>query len=289
MSEVDRPSASQDAIRAQQIADHKKQKSVEKTATQFGAQQQKGVGQDKKLQSSPFDEVLKSASEQGAQNFAPEAKFDSRLKEVQRERENTSSSDRDREDDGKDSKKKTEGSRESKENSAQSVKERVMAKHGSEGQKQDSGGGSGEQRDGRSGQGFAQKGSAARFQEAGSKKADLAPAPTPQMPKLDLQTAAQIDAVHAPRELPKAVLDQIVQYVRIGVNKELNKEIQIDFNDQVFNGLKLKVVSHGKEVSVEFTVPNRSALDCFKQEREKLALTLGEKGIDVRSITVQMS
>lgn len=284
MSDIDRiSSSSQEAARDAQVADQKKTKILEKNATQYGAGQ-KGVLQDKKLKSS-FDDVLKNVSDQGAQVFAPDAKFDSRLKEVQKDKDH-SSSERDTEDDRKEP-KKSEGTKENKETS-QSVKERVVAKHGSGEQKQDSGSGSGEQREGRSGQGFSQKGESARMFAAEQKKAQTGPAPTPEMAGLNFQTVTPPEATEVPRELPKAVLDQIIQYVRIGLNKELNKEIQVDFHDQVFNGLRLKVTAHGKEVSVEFIVPNRAVQDCFKQEREKIALALGEKGVDVRSITVTL-
>ncbi|KAB2837421.1 hypothetical protein F9K50_11085 [bacterium] len=94
------------------------------------------------------------------------------------------------------------------------------------------------------------------------------------------------EAPAAPRELPKALLDQIVQSVTIIQKGDLQKEIQIDFHDKIFHGLKLKVTSQGQEVSVEFLVPNRTVEETFKQERENIALALGEKGVDVRSIDV---
>jgi hypothetical protein len=282
MSEVDRPSANQEAVRAAQIADQRKTKQSEKTATQYGSQ--RGVAAEGKKISSAFDDVLKNVSEQGAPAFAQDAKFDSRLKEIQGDQEHSSDRE-DKEEDKKDT-KKSEASRETKETS-QTGREKVLAKQGSGEQKQDSGGGSGEQKEGKSGQGFQQKSqSAQNFMEL--KKNQPAPAPGPEMQRLGQPSTELVGSTQTTRELPKAVLDQIVQYVRIGLNKDLNKEIQIDFHDQFFNGLKLKVTSHGKEVSVEFIAQNRSVKDCFQQERENIALALGEKGIDVRSITVTM-
>ncbi|MCC7344768.1 MAG: hypothetical protein IT573_07490 [Deltaproteobacteria bacterium] len=284
MTESVRPSAGEEARAAARAAELKKTKQTQQAAGQQGAQAA-GLGQDKKLKTS-FDELLKNAaSEQGAANLLPpENKFDSRLKEIHHEDDRHS--DRDKDDDRKPS-DKAESGKKTKE-PASGVKERVLGKHGSGDQQGGSGSDSGGKREGGSQRGFQKDSASAQAFSADLKRRDPAPAPVPmQVP--GLQATAPVAAPEspaAPRELPKALLDQIVQSVTIIQKGDLQKEIQIDFHDKIFHGLKLKVTSQGQEVSVEFLVPNRTVEETFKQERENIALALGEKGVDVRAINV---
>ncbi len=282
-SEVNRSIGAEEAARlAARQSEVNKAKKSEK-AGEFAAQQ-KAVG-DKKLKSS-FDEMLNKMSDP-ALPVGQEAKFDSRLKEIQRDQDQSSSEHH--KDDEKKPGEKTETGKKTKD-SSESTHERVVAKHQGGGNKQDSGSGGGEERGGgQGGRGFHHKSSSAQAYGAELKKDQLNPAPVPEMPRIQSTQLQGVEGAEAPREMPKAVLDQIVQYVRVGVNKDLNKEMEIDFKDNFFNGLRLKVTSNGKEVSVEFIVPNRAVKQTFMQERENIALALGEKGIDCGSILVTMS
>ncbi|HKX11960.1 MAG TPA: hypothetical protein VJP40_02315 [bacterium] len=288
MTESIRPSAGEEARAAARAADNKKTKQAQTLAGQQGALQSGQGQQSKKLQASPFDELLKNASESGqASNLLPpENKFDSRLKEAAHDEDRHSSSDRDKtEDDKKSSDNKPDAGKKNKDTGL-TARERVLGKHSSG--DQGSGGGSGEKREGGSGQKNMQRDSQTSQNFAADlRRRDPAPAPVPvEFQKIQQIDVTKIEAPEAPRELPKALLDQIVQSVTIVQKKDLSKEIQIDFHDSVFNGLRLKVTAQGKEVSVEFLVPNRSVEETFKNERENIALALGEKGVDVRSIKV---
>lgn len=284
MTESVRPSGADEARAAALAADQKKTKQTQQ-AGQQGAHAA-GLGQDKKLKASAFDELLKSASDQGAASLLPpEQKFDTRLKEISHEDERHS--DQNKDDDNKPSDKGESGKKTKEPTSG--VKERVLAKHGGgehQGSGSESGGG---KREGGSGQrGFQKDTAQAQAFAADLKHRDPVPAPVP-VDIAQIQKAATVvapEAAAAPRELPKALLDQIVQSVTIIDKADLGKEMEIKFHDKIFNGLKLKVSSHGSEVSVEFFVPNRTVEETFKQERENIALALGDKGVDVRSINV---
>lgn len=292
MSESIRPSAGEEARAAARAAENKKTKQTQNLAGQQGALQSGQANQGKKLQNSPFDELLKNASESGqASNLLPsENKFDSRLKEISHEEDRGSSSEHDKaEDDKKATDNKPEAGKKSKETGL-TARERVLGKHSS-GEQGSGGGGSGEKREGGSGgqKGFQKDTQTGQNFAADLRRRDPAPAPVPvEFQKIQQVDVSKIEAPEAPKELPKALLDQIVQSVTIVQKKDLSKEIQIDFHDSVFNGLRLKVTAQGKEVSVEFLVPNRTVEQTFKNERENIALALGEKGVDVRSIKVSL-
>ncbi len=283
-----RPSGAEQAAQDAQRADQVRHKKTEGMATAQGAQGKKVSGQTKELKSS-FDEMLKNLSEGPGAVIPQDAKFDSRLKEVQRDQDHSHSSDREKDDDKK-PKDKADSGKKTKD-TGDIGRERVVAKHQSGGGQQDSGKGSGgEEKGGQSGRGFQQK-SQAQIAQSQSQTEELrrmqeaAPAPVP-IPLQNIQQSPDVQAVQAPRELPRALMEQIISQVRVGLDKKLNKMMEIEFHDQVFNGLMLRVTSHGKEVTVEFVAPNRSVKECFLQEREKIAMALGEKGIDCRDILV---
>lgn len=285
MSEVNRPSANEQArADAQRAAEKKaKYKTPQTKVQQQAAQQGKPKGTEKNLKSA-FDNVLDNMVEgQGVPLMPSEAtKFDSKLKEIQHDDDRRGDKDKGEEEDHK-TKNKGEG-RSSDRTAATGIKGKVSAKHGLKDQGQ--GGSSGERQQGQKGGEAAARQNIFEGTQSGQMRQQPVVAPPPAYAVAQAQNVQAAEAAAAPRELPKAVLDQIIQSVTIMRNKELDKEIQIDFQDNFFNGLKLKVTAKGDEVSVEFIVPNRDVYATFKDEREKIAAALGDKGIDIRSIEV---
>jgi hypothetical protein len=291
MSDITRISANEQAQADQARVGQDKRQShkANAAATQQGATQGQGKAQgtEKKLKST-FDNVLDTMKDGAtAPMVASESKFDSKLQELRHQDERGSSKEEGKEEDSKKSKDKGE-TKQTVKLSAAGVRGRVEGKEGGKGQSQ-SGTGGQEQRQSKSGDANLLKESSARaYRQEQFKEMQSAPAPSP----LFAATAAtQVQAPEAPaevRDLPKAVLDQIVNKVSILQDKDFNKEIQIDFHDNFFNGLTLKVTSREGAVAVEFIAPNRNVHATFKNEREKLAEALGEKGIAVRSIEVSL-
>jgi hypothetical protein len=295
MSEVNKPSGAELAAQqaAQQAAkQHKVDKQMSRLAGQVGSQQQsqaQGQTQEKKLKSA-FDNVMESLTEQGSAAHASESsKFDSKLQEVRHE-DDRSSGDRDSDEDTK-TKDKSEKTGSSRETSVPSVKGRVEAKHSMKGQSHDSSGE--QQKDGQSGRELQQKSQESNLMRSQlARMADQVTAPPPAAPLTPTGAVSEVQAPPAVRELPSALLNQIVSQISLIKAGDLRKEMQIEFRDNFFNGMKLIVTSEkvgsGHEISVEFLVPNRSVEASFNNEREKIADALGEKDIDIRSIKVTM-
>ncbi|HEX5035688.1 MAG TPA: flagellar hook-length control protein FliK [bacterium] len=113
------------------------------------------------------------------------------------------------------------------------------------------------------------------LQAAQSVATSLQAAPPPKPPK-------------DPNVIPKAVLDQLVQYCRIVTKTDGDKELDMQLHDETFKGLKLKVsVSNGK-VDAIFTTQSEEVLNLFNAQKAELRKALAEKGIDVTSINVVM-
>ncbi len=99
--------------------------------------------------------------------------------------------------------------------------------------------------------------------------------------------SGELKSLNNVREIPKQVLDQIVQYVRVGLNKDLNKEIQVDLSEKIFKGLSLRVSSNRGLIQVSFLTGNAEVRRLFEASKNQIAQELKQKGIQVEKIQVQ--
>jgi len=283
MSDANRISGAEQAAKDAVAAAQKKvkAKNTQESATQQKTAQGKNPDGTKALKSA-FDEVLDTMTEPSTPLVTPQNKFDSALREIQRDDSQSSDQDSD-EGDEKEPKAKDKGEKSAGAKDGRGgIRGRVAGKQTLKGQGEGSSGGRGEQ--------GSEKGAQQQLRgsEGGKGMPMAGPAPSPFMATQQAGRVQAPENLPQPRELPKAVLDQIVQSVTISRKNELQKEIEIDFRDNFFNGLKLKVSAHGDEISIEFIVPNRDVEATFKNEKDKIALALGEKNVDVRAIRVTM-
>ena len=52
------------------------------------------------------------------------------------------------------------------------------------------------------------------------------------------------------------MLDQIIQVIKVGMNKDDQKEIHLDLNEKVFRGLSLKITSKNGKVDLHWLFSN---------------------------------
>lgn len=157
---------------------------------------------------------------------------------------------------------------------AKIAEQKVVAKHSA----RDEGGGGGRGGRGRSDTG--KRGVATRTRSADAKQAPS---------QLRAQFAARLaQAAKQPSSaLTQQVLNQIVQYVRIGMNRDNEKEIVVDLHEKIFRGLKLRVASKGKgKVAVHFSTKDREVRSLFDSQRGTIREALKQNGIEVAEITV---
>jgi hypothetical protein len=294
MSEVNRPSSSEEARAAARAHENQKPKKVQKSHNPHSAKQGKAYSQDARSSNS-FEGVLRDIEDSNTSTTAttsasiPSSQFDGAMQGVlrQQNRDNRQNEGDDHKDDDYRSTSKDkdhDGEHGVKKGGDHQLK--VHGKGSHKGQKQDTGADSQNKEGKQFGGGSHQALDQASLQKANLKNTAQAPAPSPMQASI-MTGASAMESAQAAKELPKALLDQIVQYVTIKRGKGLDDEIQIQLNDKIFQGLRIKVTSHqGEEVSVEFIVPNRSVEETFKNEREKIAIALGEKGVDLRDILV---
>src|SRR4029453_13842983 len=226
-----RPSGAEQAA----IDDRKRQnvKSKDK-AMESAFASQLGKAQQTKDTTSSFDQLLEQRQSPDHQTQGEMLKFDAKLKDVlsddQQGRDSKSDSKQDKEDD-----KKTRSSSEDRERGTStretSTKGRILGKQDMGRQGGGSGGGSGSSAGGDQG-GSSQQFGQQQLRQGKVVQTEVAPAFAPGMARPESTFTKKMEGVDVPREIPKQVLDQIVQHVRVGLNKNLDKEMQIDFSEK---------------------------------------------------------
>jgi len=101
--------------------------------------------------------------------------------------------------------------------------------------------------------------------------------------KLDMAA----NCMQSPGQIPKQVLDQLVQYIRVSVGKKLDKEMHLDLSEKVFKGLSLKVVSRDGKVEVYFLTRHPDTRRLFEASKADILSQLAEKGVNVSSLEVK--
>ena len=96
----------------------------------------------------------------------------------------------------------------------------------------------------------------------------------------------KIDSTADAMRMSQEVLDKMVQYVRMGVNTKGEKEIQIELNERMLRGLKLRVIARGGRVTVMFKTNDAAGIKALEYNKNKLKKSLEEKGIEVEEILV---
>ena len=89
-----------------------------------------------------------------------------------------------------------------------------------------------------------------------------------------------------PQALTQQVLNKIVQFVRIGINRKGEKEIQLDLNERIFRGLKLRIIARGGKVAIHFRTADPKGRKAFEDNEEAIRDALAKKGIEVDEIVI---
>jgi len=148
----------------------------------------------------------------------------------------------------------------------------------------------GQQKDGRGGSGGEGRGGFAGGQKRSVASTQLkspAKAITPGLHgKFAERLQASIAKGMAAPQMTQAVLNQLVQYVRIGINKMGDKEIQIDLHEKIFRGLKMRVTSREGKVGVHFMAADAQTRSVFEKNKDQIRDALEKKGILVEDIRV---
>jgi hypothetical protein len=226
---------------------------------------------------SQFDRVLEES--RSLQRALPPTQTTQRFATEQATREAQRRDDRSHDDSRKDEKDKDQGKdqgRGEKKSGTRDADQKVVAKRTI---KDDRGGGG----EGRGGYG----GGHGRRSVASTQLKTISKALTPSLHgKFAEKLQASIAKSVAEPGLSQAILNKLVQYVRLGINRMGDKEIQIDLHEKVFRGLKLRITSHKGKVDVHFMTADAKTRSVFEKNTDAIRDALEKKGILVEEIRV---
>ena len=230
----------------------------------------------KKEGKSPFDELMEQSQrlQQGSVDTRSQDKrvTEQAVREVEKRQERQRDQSKDKE---KDEDQKQE-SREDRRD-AQTVTKKVIGKGGS---KEQQGGGGSHSSEG--GSGFSRKKGAALE----SKKSELAAAKTHNMEGAFGKAFKAALEKQVPKAIPQEVLNQVVRYVRVGLSREGDKEVELQLHEKIFKGLRLRLSSNRGRVTVHFLAANAETRALFEKESSRIRAHLESKGIAVEKINV---
>ena len=101
-----------------------------------------------------------------------------------------------------------------------------------------------------------------------------------------LQAAMSKAGNAVPKTISQEVLNQLVQYVRLGLSREGGKEIELQLHEKVFKGLRLRLSSNHGKVEVHFMAATAEVRELFTREASRIKGELIAKGVAVETIQV---
>ncbi len=93
--------------------------------------------------------------------------------------------------------------------------------------------------------------------------------------------------LRAESALPRKVIDEVVQAVRVGVNRAGDKELQFDLKSTVLDGMTIRVSIHDNKVVTILEAASRDVRDKLEAHVGELMHTLTQKGLQVATVEVQ--
>lgn len=228
---------------------------------------------------SQFDRVLEES--RSLQRTLPTSQTGQKFVTEQAAREASRREDRSHDEERREDKEKEQGKdqgRDERKTGAKDLQQKVVAK----GHLKDShGGGAGHEGRGGSGTGQERRSMATTQLKAGTKV--LSPA---LHGKFAQKLQASLAKGISQPGLSQAILNQLVQYVRIGINRMGEQEIQIDLHEKIFRGLKLRVTARKGKVDVHFLTADSKTRGVFEKNKDAIRDALEKKGILVEEILI---
>lgn len=277
-----KPNASEQANRDDRNRQNVKQKDP---VTGHQASQQAGQKQNKDFQSL-FDQALEKTRSANKPSQSEAAKFDSKIKDILSSDDKGKDHDRSDRKKDKDEDKKSLSSEEKdsgKTHKEGGVKDKIIGKHQTGGDSK-GGGSSSSGNKGDSSHSFSQ-GQQKNPQIV--KVENLAPSPFQVQQSQNIQASAISQSLQQLQKVPPQVIDQIVQYVRVGLNKNMDKEVQIDLSDKVFKGLSLRIALHVGKLEITFLTSNADVRRLFEASKGDIGQALQAKGHQIASMQVK--
>lgn len=104
--------------------------------------------------------------------------------------------------------------------------------------------------------------------------------------KFQIAMKAQMKNTHLSKEFIQNLVNQIVKFVKSGINKDGEKEIRLDLHEKIFKGLRLRIALKDGKVTINLNSSNSKVRELFSSKSEDIQGQLEAKGIQVKEIKV---
>jgi len=89
-------------------------------------------------------------------------------------------------------------------------------------------------------------------------------------------------------QLTPQIVNEIVEHVKIGLNENLETEMEVQLTDELFSGLKIKATQTENGVVLTFICPDRKVREQFLINRPRIHQQLKEKQLAVSRIDITL-
>lgn len=107
------------------------------------------------------------------------------------------------------------------------------------------------------------------------------------MRAMTMERPSGAEPLRVEKALPRKIIDEVVQAVRVGVNRAGDKEMQFDLKSHVLDGLRIRVSVHDNKVTTMLEVTTLEAQRKLEAHMGELAQTLEQKGLKVSELQIQ--
>jgi hypothetical protein len=104
--------------------------------------------------------------------------------------------------------------------------------------------------------------------------------------KFASELKAQMKTAHLSKEFVQKLVNQIVKFVKTGLNKEGDQEVRLDLHERIFRGLQLRVTEKDGKVAIHFKTSNAEVRELFAGSSENIQKELEAKGVSIHEIKV---
>jgi hypothetical protein len=95
----------------------------------------------------------------------------------------------------------------------------------------------------------------------------------------------QADEALSPRHI-QHIVNKVVQYFRMKKGAAGETELQIGFHEEIFKGLRLRLISKDGKVSLHVLSGEGDVRRLFEKSRDDITQALKDKGVQLDSMTI---
>lgn len=231
-----------------------------------------------KERTSEFDRILDQQIRQNVKPQAPQVSQLATEQAVREIRKEQQGGEERRRDDREEKRERQDSSPRGERSTTKAAEERVVAK---ENPKRDQQGG----REGQGQHGF-HGGTGRRGQVSTTKHGETKSGPLSLVGRFEQFLKASLKRAGESPALSQAILNKLVQAVKVGLNQKGEEEIEIQFGKAMFRGMKLRVTTRAGKVAVSFRVPDAEGRKTMESHCGKIQEHLASHGIEVDEIVV---